>query len=288
MGQLVSIPAETHPCHRGPLGPQGAGRPHPWPKYQSLYHKALLRPRHDSGTAYSCSQATINETINPSYNLNRTNAVSLRDAAREVVEHNDENRSPAPDSLEAQAIERLDRLFHLPSRALLGPDLLYKTFRDFDAVFYNGRLFGQVEVRWWAGNGTQDTFGYARRIRPRKAEIVLNAETIFGDLTRTGLPPDPYLQMFRAIVHEMAHALEFVRTSDAAAASECNHPGGHQQDCDVFCNGQCGHGPYFRTILHSIHRRSKRLGWFRVISRIRDYKQRHFRSREWENETALG
>ncbi|KAL9631112.1 MAG: hypothetical protein Q9164_006069, partial [Protoblastenia rupestris] len=218
MGQPMSRPVYAIDLQLTYRPNRYARRPQPLPIYQALYDKALLPPREDRGTAYACSQAVIDETTHPSFTDHGTDEVGLKDAAREIVDHNDENRRPRPGTLEAKAIERLDRLFHLPSRALLGPDLIYKTFRDFDAVFYKSRLFGR-------------TFGSTLALGPREAEIILNAEAIFNDLRP--LPPDPYLQMFRTLLHEMAHGLEMVRNTSAGTSLTHN---GHSPDCDMWCD----------------------------------------------------
>ncbi|KAL9126828.1 MAG: hypothetical protein Q9217_004179 [Psora testacea] len=306
MGQFPSIVAEPARSRRavfprGHCRHHGNARPQPLPEYQDLFDRALLPPRLERGTPYPCSQDIIDETIHPSHALGRTKAINLRDAAKEIVDHNEERRRPWPGTLEAQALERLNILFHQASRSIVDPDIVYKAFRDLDAVFFKGRLFGNVKVRWWAGDGTKARYGCTRRIRPGEAEIVLIAEAIFGNVNSPF--QDAYLDMFAALLHEMTvsarnaiftssnsfdlltmllplsqHALEIVRTPDTIEA--CDYEG-HSENCDVFCDGKCGHGPYFRVMLHSIHRRAKRLNWLPVIPFGHDYRQRHFMSEEW-------
>ena len=166
-------------------------------RYHKLWDKALLRPRYNEGTAYSVTQDIIDLTRRPPMAPNKNHLTSKETATEEIVRHNDERRKVAS-RLEQDAIERLSELFTRPSRACLGPDLIYKTFRDFDAVFFKAQLLGNVKVKWVPAVIKWWVYGYTELTCAGKARIIMDANTIFSEEIT-----DVYLQMFRTLLHEM-------------------------------------------------------------------------------------
>ena len=191
-----NINESPHNSSPPPTQSRGGGSS-PNSRYHKLWEQALLRPRYNKGAAYPVTQAIIDLIRLPSTTSNRNHLITFESATEQIVQHNDERRVPTS-KLELEAIDRLSELFTRSSRARLGPDLIYKVFRDFDIVFFKAQLLGNVEV-WWVSSVTDDSvYGSTAPVRIGKARIAMDANAIFSEKVK-----DVYLQMFRTLLHEM-------------------------------------------------------------------------------------
>ena len=72
--------------------------------------------------------------------------------------------------------------------------------------------------------------------------------------------------MFGTTLHEMCHAYEIVRC------------------LAIDCDRGDGHGEYFRTRIHAVHRRALHLLGLWAIDRREAYRMDHLMSRDWDRE----
>lgn len=172
---------------------------HPPGRFKKEYEEALKPTRADSGTAYEVNQATIDQIISLPTQSGKRTSVEESDAAWEICRHNAENREIPPESPEAAAITRLNALFKPPSYTQSGPDLIIKAFRDLDIVFFAGRLFRQVQVRWSPQVTHMAVYGHVERSDNRTARLTMDANTVFLQCKELS----PYPEMWETMLHEM-------------------------------------------------------------------------------------
>lgn len=132
---------------------------------------------------------------------NQRDKVSVRQAALDVVRHNNKRRTPS--AKEHEAIERLLAMLDRARHGFWGPDVAIKSFCDLDTVFFRGELRDHVCVTWagpkWFPK--EHDFGHTGWLGEGKALIQLNAHYIFiGQHNATGRPIN---QTFATMLHEM-------------------------------------------------------------------------------------
>lgn len=171
---------------------------------ERLYHASLLSTNAQRGTPYPCSQRDINATEQFSHHNERP-FVSASRASREIIEHNDQRRSPS--SCEQDAIRCLARALDEAESGPWGPDLIIKCFCDLDIVFFGGVLRGNVRVGWGSAHelamleeALRDNYGITIHTQPGRADIFLNARGIFSN-------PNAAVSLFRAIFSTMLHEM---------------------------------------------------------------------------------
>ncbi|KAF6218262.1 hypothetical protein HO133_006224 [Letharia lupina] len=126
-------------------------------------------------------------------------------ASREIIEHNDQRRSPS--SCEQDAIRCLARALDEAESGPWGPDLIIKCFCDLDIVFFGGVLQGNVRVGWGSAHelamleeALRDNYGITIHTQPGRVDIFLNARGIFSN-------PNAAVSLFRAIFSTMLHEM---------------------------------------------------------------------------------
>ena len=87
------------------------------------------------------------------------------------------------------AIKRLQHMIGLGDKEIWGPELVAKSFHDWDRVFFNGRLKGHTRLQWKseADYGMEHDLGVQRNVdmgfRWARVKIELNADRILLDPT---------------------------------------------------------------------------------------------------------
>lgn len=148
-----------------------------------------------------------------------------------------------------------------------GPDLLVKTCRDWDRVFFAGKMKGHVSVQWLdAARMPRDfsnpesegalgiSYGYEYSSRWGRAYIYLNADRLLldRDEDRTVLAGEPPVSGVRFIwailLYELCHAYLTILT-------------GHKEyDIDDVRDGYDEfHGKYFQRCIHAVDRSARQL-----------------------------
>ena len=163
---------------------------------RALELEATTKPSRNRGAAYDVSQHVIDTTYSTApIKSYRNRLVSMQEAAQAAVRHNSEAHRPEA-GLEREALSRLRGLFR-SNRIALTPDLVVKTFRDLDAVFFASKLYGNVRVKWKSNMPFGPScFGCTNSRRHRGAHIALVTRTIFAEKY-------PKRAMFQTLLHEM-------------------------------------------------------------------------------------
>lgn len=161
------------------------------------------------GSFYPCSQSELDFHRRGRFSCkNRGPFVSLLEAIEEVMVQNDERRRPP--ITEIDAISNLanvvgDRTYRYH------PDLVIKTFKDLDTVFFGGRLHGNVLVSWANSIECAEVereigrfFGCTESRSPEEkgqARILLNARGMFLENFED---ENPLRAMFCTLLHEVS------------------------------------------------------------------------------------
>lgn len=164
--------------------------------HRHLYDAATRKACACCGSTYSISQKSLDQVLHPSKSFERHQ--SSRTLALAACLHNSKRRILPERGLEREAFERLDKLFADPNPAAYGPDLAMKAFRDLDAVFFLGDLFGKVKVEWSPGIRGRNCLGYTMSFEGKATLIVLDAQRHFYPSGSK-----PFQEMFQTLIHEM-------------------------------------------------------------------------------------
>lgn len=182
---------------------------------RDLYEEAFHEVAPDTATKYPCTKEELKasgganrRTAVNAFNLknkskwfahpNKGRFIDVRDAAREVFDHNDPKRTPS--AAEDEAIDRLLTAFENAGKEPWGPDIAIKAFCDLDKVFFCGRLKGHVCLTWRSDRSFErDCFGNTFHLGGGKCVIQLNAYCIFF----TPRDGSSFVQMFATLLHEM-------------------------------------------------------------------------------------
>ena len=219
-------------------------------RYENQYKKALTRPYVCCGTPYDIGQGYLDQVMNPRKPLVRHQL--SKDLAAAARRHNSKTRVVPDYGYERRAFERLNKLFHQGVTPEGGPDMMYKTFRDLDAVFFLGKLFNRVKVTWSPGVPKRNLYGYTTTFGTPPM-IVLDAHHIFN-------PKEckPFRRMFQTLIHEMVvsspqaysgrllvainsiikHAYLNPNDPDAQCAVGCDHDPDSKPGCDMLSVNQ--------------------------------------------------
>lgn len=158
------------------------------------------------------------------------------------------------------ALKRLRKMMLLENQDW-GPDIVIKSFNDWDKVFFNRRLKGHVEVCWrkekdiprWVQNGT---YGHAANQdaswRWRHVKIELNADRLLlmpeMRPLRTGeSPASPFRGLWGTFLHECCHAYLAILSGSSIDAEESAE--GYDG----------GHGVYFQRCIYAVDRSARAL-----------------------------
>lgn len=154
----------------------------------------------DTGTYYPCYEedlAAYRRFPSP----NRQRLVSAIEATNEIVHRNTELRRREDfDRDEWAAMERLTSGVNKAARSRYTPDLIIKMFADLDLVFFNGRLLGNVIIKWHVIGPR--IFGDTGPKRVNQAGIRLNPDEIF---IRSD---NAFQRMFGTMLHEMCVSIQ--------------------------------------------------------------------------------
>ena len=164
--------------------------------HRHLYDKATREACACCGSKYNISQKSLDQVLHPSESLGRYQP--SKTPALAACLHNSKRRILPEHGLEREAFERLDKLFADPNPATHGPDLALKAFRDLDAVFFKGDLFGKIKVVWSPGINEANWLGYTQHSNGKATMIVLDAHNVFHPSKLI-----PYGVMFQTLIHEM-------------------------------------------------------------------------------------
>ena len=168
-------------------------------RFKTLYDRALEPPKESTGTPYHVSQSTLDVVSTPPKAKQKHRSLSEKEAAWEVALHNDVIRATLEGSAEKEAISRLDKIFSNLSPGVVGPDIIYKTFRDLDVVFFCGQLFRHVDVRWSPNVTHMAVYGHVEPGENGTAHIIMDAKKVFLECREQ----NPYKEMFETLLHEM-------------------------------------------------------------------------------------
>ena len=169
-------------------------------RFKNLYDDALKPVRADAGSPYVVSQHVIDQVAGTIKARHSRPTVDERDAALEVSGHNDLLRKVPANSAECDAIKRLAAIFGaLDSPHQLGPDLIIKTFRDLDLVFFAGRLLGFVDVRWSPNVTHMAVYGHVEHGDNGTARVIMDARRCFLQCRELS----PWHEIFGTLLHEM-------------------------------------------------------------------------------------
>ena len=199
---------------------------------RELYEQTLLDISPDKGTEYPCTQRDLDDCGGNSRRAyttrlerqvdsappkkresmlaelrdelfsqpNKGEKISVRAATLEIFEFNALDR-PLSDK-ENEAKDRLVAMHDKARDGVWGPDLVIKCFRDFDTLFFQGKLTGHVCVTWARQpHFDPETWGHTAPVGKGKAIIRMNADAIFYKYHEHG--HNPFNQMMRTLVHEM-------------------------------------------------------------------------------------
>ena len=183
-------------------------------RFKLLYDKALEPPKADGGALYDVDQGVIDQVVSSLKTKRTRPTLSERDIALDICEHNELGRIVPKDGSEDQAIGRLNDLF-TRSVAQLGPDLIYKTFRDLDAVFFAGQLFKYVDVRWSPNVTHMGVYAHVIHGDHGTAHIIMDANKCFLFCRQKS----PYPEIFETLLHEMTVGFNSFHISDAGMIS---------------------------------------------------------------------
>ena len=210
-------PRRASPMHRNhvPLFEERQLGPR---QLEKLYEEASRRISPNTGTEYPCthedldacrgkyrraSKSRDNTKLRALWfsRTNKRDKVSLRQAALDVVRHNDKRRTPS--AKEHEAIERLLAMLDNARHGFWSPDVAIKSFCDLDIVFFCGELRDHVCITWAGPESfpVEHTFGHTKSLDEGKALIQMNAHFIFfGRHNATGRPIN---LTFATMLHEM-------------------------------------------------------------------------------------
>lgn len=144
---------------------------------QQLSDMTIRPVTHDSGSRYPCDPAHLASyrqyvRIRPSW------LVYPSEAMQELVACNSEARRREDFShRELTAMVCLSASVKIAATGSWTPDVIIKMFADLDLVFFNGRLLGNVYVRW--DNTEREISGETVYVGSNRASIRLNSYRIF-------------------------------------------------------------------------------------------------------------
>ena len=146
---------------------------------------------------------------------------------------NDQRRTHSP--AEHVAIANLQYLVRISAERRIGPDIVVKAFADLDAVFFGGRLRGNVVVSW-ASDARATSLNEQRNLPPAhpwwgvapfrypgedgQCRIEFCARVMFLPPATTACDLDPLKRMVETMLHEMCPAYETVRYHDQATQAD--------------------------------------------------------------------
>lgn len=184
---------------------------------ERLYRLAYEPVRVDTGTAYECDPrhlAYYHRHPGP----NRQRLVSGEQATLEIVRRNSDTRRE--EDVGRKEWEAMGRLSEAVKQAATtnsnwGPDLIVKMFADLDLVFFNGRLLGNVLVRWHDLDRNVlgvTTTGVGRR---NQTSIKLSP---YANLYQKATD-SPFRSMFSTMLHEMCVSDPVLGRAEACSAN---------------------------------------------------------------------
>jgi len=233
--------------------------------YQEMYHQAFEPFSAHSGTNYPTSQGELDFHRRDRFpSRNKGPFVSERQVTHNMITQNEKGKKLG--SREGAALRRLIHAVENYNDGYpYGPDLAIKVFDDLDIVFFGGLLRNNVLVTWtncqwddnFACNSAGCSYGYTlnRHSSGGQAYIRLNAKKLFNDARSC-----PFQAMMCTLLHEMCHAIDFVRCPGATA------DGGDG----------AGHDDHFATRISVVHERAMRVLGLRAIDDWEDYVQHHY------------
>ena len=219
-----------------------------------------------SGTPYPGTKKDIESATTADYHRSKKNRPILGDflsmeAATTKLERSLLPTAELSPSTEA-ALKRLRGMLLLENKDW-GPDLVVKSFNDWDKVFFNRRLKNHVEICWrkeasvpgWPGK-----FMYGHQLeegvswRWRHVKIELNADLLLlkphseALIMREGEPPvSPFRAIWGALLHECCHAYLAILSGSGR---------NREEEAEGYDGG---HGVHFQRCLHAVDRSSRAL-----------------------------
>ncbi len=248
--------------------PEESVQSHSIYRLSQMYHEALKPFSTKTGTRYPCTRKDIDFHRRPPLIVrDRTGDMTDVGLTTDMLLQNEADKVVPP--VEEKAVDRLRQTFdNIAHIGTYGPDLVIKAFNDLDLVFFGGHLRGRVRVWWSSCSANSDfrmgiarehcrgcSYGFARKGRFFKrgeVQIVLNAALIFN-----GERP-PLELMISTLLHEMCHAVEYVR---------CRHP---------YPPGGLSHDIHFETRVSVVHERAMRILGVGAVDEREGFRQRHW------------
>ena len=164
---------------------------------QQLSHLTRRPVTHGRGARYPCDPAHLASYRQP-IRLRPHWLVYPSEAMQELVACNSETRRREDFSRsELDAMNRLSAVVECAATGSWTPDVIVKMFADLDLVFFNGRLLGNVYVRW--DNVRRENFGETAYCDFNRALIRLHSKGIF----RVRRVYTSFKLMFSTMLHEM-------------------------------------------------------------------------------------
>ena len=168
-------------------------------RFKKLHDQALEKPKVGTGTPYDVSQDVIDRVSGPIRWWWSRPMGDERKYALEVFRHNEPDRQVEEGSLEEKAIKNLNKVFLSSNSIPYAPDIIFKAFRDLDAVFFCGHLFGKVDIRWSPKVTHMAVYGHVEHGERGGAHIIMDANRVFLQCREES----PYPEMFGTMLHEM-------------------------------------------------------------------------------------
>ena len=181
---------------------------------EKLFEQAFEDVLVNTGTPYPCTQTDIENLIGNSppsrLDVIRMPTMSIEEATKKLEKHL-ENTTPKTEAF-YESLNRLRGLLAL-KEGDCGPDLVVKSFHDWDQVIFRGKLKGRVIIRWAECEEDCDYVGcHYPRGEPffyRWSEIEFNANAIFEEEYKYSFDPEkdaiygPFGAMTSTLLHEM-------------------------------------------------------------------------------------
>ena len=217
----------------------------------------------DTGTAYPCTKRDIESVTIANYHRTgdkpKLGEFLSMDKATEELEQSLSKSAQLSSSTE-EALKRLRNMLLLEDKDW-GPDLIVKSFNDWDKVFFNRRLKGHVFLAWNSeafdpaiertlyGHMVPDDVSW----RWRHVKIELNADRHLLlpleplSMRHDEAPVSQFRGIWGSFLHECCHAYLAILTGNACDEDEENE------------GFDGGHGRHFQRCIHAVDRSARAL-----------------------------